>query len=269
MRQQEAYSRRRAPAQRLHGDQRPLRAQAGRPRDRGHRLPPAGRQRNLRHREPRRRPDRARVHRSAASTCPRPSATTTRSSSRFEKRLPNNWYLNVGYTWSRLYGNYSGLTQSDENGRTSPNVGRLFDYPAMMFDQHGSRCSDRWPPIGRTSSRRSSSISSPSGRASASTSTSPAACRSRARSASSRPATTRFSTWAGAATAGRTCSRRPTSSCSTRFSLGQQRLQFSFNVFNLFNQDAAVSKYSTYQRTTSSADQRSARSTRASSTSTS
>ncbi len=56
---------------------------------------------------------------------------------RFEKRLSNNWYLNVGYTWSRLNGNYSGLTQSDENGRTSPNVGRLFDYPAMMFDQHG------------------------------------------------------------------------------------------------------------------------------------
>ncbi len=33
--------------------------------------------------------------------------------------------------------------------------------------------------------------------------------------------------------------------------LGQNRLQFSFNVFNLFNQDAAVSKFSTYQRTTS------------------
>ena len=28
---------------------------------------------------------------------------------RFEKRLSNNWYLNVGYTWSRLNGNYSGL----------------------------------------------------------------------------------------------------------------------------------------------------------------
>ena len=39
--------------------------------------------------------------------------------------------------WSRLYGNYSGLSQSDENGRTSPNVGRAFDYPMMMFDQHG------------------------------------------------------------------------------------------------------------------------------------
>ena len=41
------------------------------------------------------------------------------------------------YLWSRLYGNYSGLSQSDENGRTSPNVGRGYDYPAMMFDQNG------------------------------------------------------------------------------------------------------------------------------------
>ena len=39
--------------------------------------------------------------------------------------------------WSRLFGNYSGLSQSDENGRTSPNVGRLFDYPLMMFQDGG------------------------------------------------------------------------------------------------------------------------------------
>ncbi len=54
-----------------------------------------------------------------------------------DKRFANNWSLRASYLWSRLYGNYSGLTQSDENGRTSPNVGRGYDYPAMMFDQHG------------------------------------------------------------------------------------------------------------------------------------
>jgi TonB dependent receptor-like, beta-barrel len=43
----------------------------------------------------------------------------------------------VSYTWSRLSGNHSGLAQSDENGRTSPNVGRAFDYPLMAFDQSG------------------------------------------------------------------------------------------------------------------------------------
>jgi outer membrane receptor protein involved in Fe transport len=55
----------------------------------------------------------------------------------FEKRLAANWYLRSSYLWSRLYGNYSGLSQSDEAGRTSPNVGRAWDHPTMMFDQHG------------------------------------------------------------------------------------------------------------------------------------
>lgn len=51
--------------------------------------------------------------------------------------LANRWALNVSYLWSRLYGNFSGLSQSDENGRVSPNVGRVYDYPAMMFDEKG------------------------------------------------------------------------------------------------------------------------------------
>jgi len=54
-----------------------------------------------------------------------------------EKRLANRWFLRSSYLLSRLYGNYSGLTQSDENGRTSPNVGRGYDYPIMMFTGTG------------------------------------------------------------------------------------------------------------------------------------
>ena len=54
------------------------------------------------------------------------------------KRMASNWSGRVSYLWSRLYGNYSGLAQSDENGRNSPNVGRLFDYPLMSFDQAGN-----------------------------------------------------------------------------------------------------------------------------------
>ena len=50
---------------------------------------------------------------------------------------PRTGICATSYTWSRLYGNYSGLSQSDESGRTSPNVGRLLDHPTMMFDQHG------------------------------------------------------------------------------------------------------------------------------------
>jgi hypothetical protein len=53
------------------------------------------------------------------------------------KRLSNNWSGRVSYLWSRLYGNYSGLSQTDENGRQSPNVGRLYDYPVMEFGQDG------------------------------------------------------------------------------------------------------------------------------------
>jgi len=54
-----------------------------------------------------------------------------------DKRFSNNWGLKGSYTLSRLYGNYSGLSQSDENGRTQPNIGRNFDYPLMSFDENG------------------------------------------------------------------------------------------------------------------------------------
>jgi hypothetical protein len=55
----------------------------------------------------------------------------------YNRRLANNWAFRVSYLWSRLHGNYSGLAQADEPGRADPNVGRLFDYPILMFDQEG------------------------------------------------------------------------------------------------------------------------------------
>jgi hypothetical protein len=66
----------------------------------------------------------------------------------FDKRLSNRWAFRASYTLSRLYGNYAGLSQSDENGRTSPNVGRTFDYPLMAFDGHGQ------PVFGRLATDR-------------------------------------------------------------------------------------------------------------------
>lgn len=54
------------------------------------------------------------------------------------KNLSNNYFLRASYLWSRLEGNYSGLSQSDENGRTSPNVGRAFDYPIQSFDENAN-----------------------------------------------------------------------------------------------------------------------------------
>ena len=57
---------------------------------------------------------------------------------RLTKRLSSNWYMQTSYLWSRLYGNYSGLASSDENGRTSPSVNRFFDGQYMSFDQTGA-----------------------------------------------------------------------------------------------------------------------------------
>jgi outer membrane receptor protein involved in Fe transport len=53
------------------------------------------------------------------------------------KLMSDNWSARFSYLLSRLYGNYSGLAQSDEDGRVSPNVGRNFDYPLMSFNEKG------------------------------------------------------------------------------------------------------------------------------------
>ena len=60
---------------------------------------------------------------------------------RLTKRSTKNWFGSVSYTYSRLRGNYSGLTDTDitdrEGGRHSPNNHRAFDYPDMQFTSHG------------------------------------------------------------------------------------------------------------------------------------
>lgn len=67
---------------------------------------------------------------------------------RLTKRFSNNWTGNVIYRWARLYGNYSGLASSDENGRVSPNVERMFDSLLMTLDQNAN------PVYGRLESDR-------------------------------------------------------------------------------------------------------------------
>ncbi len=56
---------------------------------------------------------------------------------RASKRFSNNYFFNATYTFSRLFGNYSGLASSDENGRSSPNVNRFFDLPFLGFNADG------------------------------------------------------------------------------------------------------------------------------------
>ena len=55
----------------------------------------------------------------------------------FDRRFQNNWMLFGSYTVSRLFGNYSGLASSDENGRVAPNVNRFFDHIENTFDRNG------------------------------------------------------------------------------------------------------------------------------------
>ncbi|MGE5199515.1 MAG: hypothetical protein ACM3H9_07725, partial [Rhodospirillaceae bacterium] len=50
------------------------------------------------------------------------------------KRFSHNWAADATYTYSRIYGNYPGLASSDEWGRNSPNVNRLWDNTVMSYD---------------------------------------------------------------------------------------------------------------------------------------
>jgi hypothetical protein len=55
-----------------------------------------------------------------------------------EKRFSNNWQGGLSYTWSRMVGNYGGLSSSDENGRNSPNVERYWDLWFERYDIYGN-----------------------------------------------------------------------------------------------------------------------------------
>jgi hypothetical protein len=62
-----------------------------------------------------------------------------------ERRFANNYFFNLNYTYSRLRGNYSGLANADENGRTSPGVNRSFDLPMIGFTALGGSDSGPLP----------------------------------------------------------------------------------------------------------------------------
>jgi hypothetical protein len=66
---------------------------------------------------------------------------------RLTKSFSRNWYGQFSYTWSRLWGNYSGLTDTDLGdspggngltaGRADPNNNRAFDESWFMYDAYG------------------------------------------------------------------------------------------------------------------------------------
>ena len=165
----------------------------------------------------------------------------------FERRFRDNWYLRTGYLWSRLYGNYSGLSQSDENGRTSPNVGRLFDYPLMMFQDGGTatfgRLATDRPHQFKTNVIYRFNFGTTIGATQYVASGLPVS-----RELGIYPTSNLPVQYQGRGSDGRTDTFSQTDVfLQHEIGLGDRRLQFSLNVFNLFNQEAAVSKHSTYQ----------------------
>ncbi len=61
---------------------------------------------------------------------------------RLSKSMSKNWSGSFSYTYSRLWGNYTGLTTTDQSdgnaaGRNSPDTTRAFDEPFMYFGANG------------------------------------------------------------------------------------------------------------------------------------
>jgi hypothetical protein len=60
---------------------------------------------------------------------------------RLSHRASSKWFGSVSYSYSRLHGNYSGLTNTDPTdgggGRHSPNSSRAFDLPTEPYDANG------------------------------------------------------------------------------------------------------------------------------------
>lgn len=167
----------------------------------------------------------------------------------FEKRMRNNWYLRPSYLWSRLYGNYSGLSQSDENGRTSPNVGRAFDYPVMMFQDggvasYGPLATDR-PHQFKTQFIYQFDFGTSIGVNQYVASGLPVS-----RELGIYPTSNLPVQYLGRGSDGRTPMYSQTDLVLQHaFSMSNGRsVQISLNVLNLFNQDTAVGRYSTYQK---------------------
>jgi hypothetical protein len=78
-------------------------------------------------------------------TCPgNPKAIRNYDGAEFRltKSPSKNWAGSFSYTWSRLWGNYTGLTTTDQidggsTGRNSPDTTRAFDEPFYYFGANG------------------------------------------------------------------------------------------------------------------------------------
>ncbi|HEU4926037.1 MAG TPA: carboxypeptidase regulatory-like domain-containing protein [Vicinamibacterales bacterium] len=183
------------------------------------------------------------------ATVPKPVRDYDSLEFALEKRLANRWFLRGSYLWSRLHGNYPGLSQSDENGRTSPNVGRLYDYPMMMFGDGGQPVYGPLPTDRPNQFKAQFIYQAPFG----------TSLGLNQYVASGLPVTREIGVYPGnnlpvqylgRGSDGRTPTYSQTDMVVQHdFRLaGDRRLQLSFNVLNLFNQDTAIARFSTYQQ---------------------
>jgi hypothetical protein len=158
--------------------------------------------------------------------------------------LYRNWALTASYVWSRLYGNYSGLSESDENGRTEPNIGGTFDAPLALFGGDGR------PLYGRLATDRPHQVKAQF------IYTAPFGVNVGVfQSLASGLPVSRFAVlapgiapvfYAGRGSDGRTPALSQTD-VSVQYVLalgGSKRLTVGLNVLNLFNQAQGVSRYS-------------------------
>ena len=165
----------------------------------------------------------------------------------FDKRYSNNWFARVSYMWSRLWGNYSGLSQGDENGRTSPNVGRLYDYPAMMFDESGRPVFGPLPTDRPHQFKVQGIYTLPFGTSLGANFTMQSGVPV-SREIGIFPPNNLPVNYHGRMSDGRTDAFSQTDLLvQHEFRVGGQRaLQLSFNVINVFDQSASIGKWQTY-----------------------
>jgi hypothetical protein len=174
----------------------------------------------------------------------------------FNRRFSNNWFLGANYTWSRLYGNYAGLSSTDEiaNGglaswtanqtadlftaRPGGNANRDYDSDEIMFDSHGKFLTGRLetdrPHVFKAYGSYAFKWGTEVG--------------VRFYAGSGTPITTRVENFAevpimveGRGDAGRTPTLNTTDlMVSHEFKMGEEKkLRFEFNMINLFNQKTA------------------------------
>lgn len=185
----------------------------------------------------------------AAPGVPHPKAVRDYDSVEFafEKKFVSAWFLRSSYMWSRLWGNYTGLSQSDENGRTSPNVGRVFDYPLMGF-QDGGQAVFGLLPTDRTHQFKTQFIYAFDFGTSVGLSQFAASGLPVTREIGIYPPNNLPVQYLGRGSDGRTPVFSQTDLLVQHdFRIGERGVQVFLNVLNLFNQETTIGRFTTFQ----------------------